>query len=149
MYKQEFKNKQLNILRSKEGLVLRLNQLVKFYIWKILAKKHARNVPQQLVPGPYLILVKSPKNNQCIKERFFVNKTFWIYICQICSKVFFFSVIHHLANFDSLTLNLDGLFRGSFWGVCVCVWKGGGGETAPHCLKLVRILLETWNSVRR
>ena len=49
----------------------------------------------------------------------------------------------------SLNSNLGGLFRGSFWGVYVCVGVGGeGGLKLSPCLKLVRIMLETWNLVR-
>ena len=41
--------------------------------------------------------------------------------------------------------DLGGLFRGSFGG-------GGGGKITylpPHCLKLGRIMLETWNLARK
>ena len=41
-----------------------------------------------------------------------------------------------------LNPNLGGLFRGSFWG-------GGGGRGITLCLKLVRMMLETWNFVRK
>ena len=47
-----------------------------------------------------------------------------------------------------LSLNLcsrngldGGLFRGSFW--------GGWGRKITPCLKLVRIMLETWNLIRK
>ena len=36
--------------------------------------------------------------------------------------------------------NLGVLFRGSFW---------GGGQKITRCLKLVRIMLETWHLVRK
>ena len=36
--------------------------------------------------------------------------------------------------------NMGGLFRGSFWGV---------GQKISRCLKLVIIMLETWNLVRK
>ena len=50
-----------------------------------------------------------------------------------------------------LNLNLGGLFRGLFWsGRKVGVWCGWGVKL-PHtsCLKLVRIILETWNLVQK
>ena len=37
--------------------------------------------------------------------------------------------------------NLGGIFKGSFWG-------GVDGKITP-CLKLVRIMLETWNLARK
>ena len=40
-----------------------------------------------------------------------------------------------------LNSNLGGLFRGSFWD-----GTGAGGKITP-CLKLVKIMLETWNFV--
>ena len=51
--------------------------------------------------------------------------------------------ISHLDYFHATVLNvfnpnLGGLFRGSFWGV--------GVKTTP-CLKIVRVMLETWNLV--
>ena len=41
--------------------------------------------------------------------------------------------------------NMFGLFRGSFWGG----WGMGGGDEITPWLKLVRIMLETWNFVRK
>ena len=43
---------------------------------------------------------------------------------------------------NTIKSNLGGLFRGPVWG-------GGGAITLPSCLKLVRIMLETWNLVRK
>ena len=44
-----------------------------------------------------------------------------------------------------MKLIVGGLFRGSFWG------GGGeeGGKITFPCLKIVRIMLETWSSVRK
>ena len=63
-----------------------------------------------------------------LQER--VLKT-WTAILLSCEKFIFFS-------FNS---NLGGLFRGSFWGEV--------GKITPPSLKLVRIVLETWNLVRK
>ena len=54
-----------------------------------------------------------------------------------------FRDIQHL--FRHINPNLGVLFRGSFWGG----GGGGGVKLPPTCLKLVRIMLETWNLVRK
>ena len=50
-----------------------------------------------------------------------------------------------LISFLILSINpsLSGLFRGSFW-----LEGGGRGEITP-CLKLVSIMVETWNLVSK
>ena len=41
------------MLRSKKGLILQLDQLMKYYIWKTFMEKFAENVPQKLISAIY------------------------------------------------------------------------------------------------
>ena len=59
-----------NILKSKEGLILKLGQLIKYYIKKIFIEKY-ENVPQKLFLNLHLIMVSSPKCSQVIQRTLF------------------------------------------------------------------------------
>ena len=62
------KHKLFDILRSKEGVILTLGELMKYYIRKIFIRKYADNVPQEILPDFYLILLNNLNYSQCIKE---------------------------------------------------------------------------------
>ena len=44
-------------MRRKEGLILKLGQLIEFQIKKIFMEKYPENVNQKLIPDPFLIYV--------------------------------------------------------------------------------------------
>ena len=56
----------------------------------------------------------------------------WVLDYQMPSK--------HIQKMRNTKHTLGGLFRGSFW--------GGASKITP-CLKLVRIMLKTWNLARK
>ena len=55
MSNQKFKNKFFNILRNKEGLMLKLCQLINCYVKEIVIENYAENVYQTLVADLHLI----------------------------------------------------------------------------------------------
>ena len=62
------KLKFFNILRRKEGLILKLGQLIEYHKRKYSRKRYAQSVHQKLVPEPYLILINGYKYSLCIQE---------------------------------------------------------------------------------
>ena len=48
------------LLKRKEGLMLKLCRLVKYHARKKFVEKYDENVQQKLLPNFYLILVNSP-----------------------------------------------------------------------------------------
>ena len=93
-----------------------------------------KETPTQVFSGTYC---------EIFKKSFFV-KYLWL-LLSLCIfadlKKDIFSVSKFLFNVD-FNPNLSGFFNGSFCG------RGDGGKITP-CLKPVRIMLETWNLIRK
>ena len=63
-------------LRRKKGMALKFCQLIEYERRNSSVENHAGNVPQKLVPDPFLILVNNPKQPLHARNRF-KNKIFW------------------------------------------------------------------------
>ena len=57
----------LNILQNKEGLILKLRQLIKYYIKRIFIKRYVEYIHHSLLPGLHLVLVNSQKYSPLIQ----------------------------------------------------------------------------------
>ena len=89
-------------------------------------------------------------NDFYYKRRFFVRQTenlqqhksrFSLIVLAFCSSS---NLVREVKNVSEFSPNLGGLFRDSFWGLC-----GWGVKLPPPPLELARIMLETWNLVRK
>ena len=65
------KHKLFEFLRSKESLILKLGQLIKYRIRKTFVVNYAKNMHQKLVPDLYSVLLNTQKYSQCIQQIIF------------------------------------------------------------------------------
>ena len=89
-----------NILRRKEGVILKLVQLIEYHKRKNSWKRYLESVHQKLVPGPYLILINGYKYSTCIQETLLKISWFKEYY-QRFSKHFCFQ-----AQFSFMEINI-------------------------------------------